>query len=151
MTAPGGKKVLRVRHVMKRKFDTVNGMTTIREALEKMQYVETKCLIVEKRHQDDEYGLLLLSDIARKVVAVDRAPKRINVYEVMQKPVISVDPEMDIRYCARLFDKFNISRTPVLERREVIGIISYTDLVIAAVAPSVKRGIPVARVFHADR
>jgi len=32
-----------------------------------------------------------------------------------------------------------------------IGIISYTDLVIAAVAPSVKRGIPVARIFHADR
>nr|VFJ46053.1 MAG: CBS domain-containing protein [Candidatus Kentron sp. FM]VFJ75516.1 MAG: CBS domain-containing protein [Candidatus Kentron sp. FM]VFK21754.1 MAG: CBS domain-containing protein [Candidatus Kentron sp. FM] len=137
------RQVLRVRHVMKRKFDTVNGMTTIKEALEKMQYVETKCLIVEKRHEDDEYGILLLSDIARKVVAIDRAPERVNIYEVMQKPVVSVDPNMDIRYCARLFDRFGISRTPVIEQGEVIGIISYTDLVIAAVAPNVKRGIPV--------
>ncbi|VFN01612.1 MAG: CBS domain-containing protein [Candidatus Kentron sp. G] len=137
------RQVLRVRHVMKRKFDTVNGMTTIKEALEKIQHVETKCLIVEKRHEDDEYGILLLSDIARKVVAIDRAPERVNVYEVMQKPVISVDPNMDIRYCARLFDRFGISRTPVIERDTVIGIISFTDLVIAAVAPNVKRGIPV--------
>nr|VFJ88179.1 MAG: CBS domain-containing protein [Candidatus Kentron sp. H]VFJ90190.1 MAG: CBS domain-containing protein [Candidatus Kentron sp. H]VFJ96559.1 MAG: CBS domain-containing protein [Candidatus Kentron sp. H] len=142
------RKVLRVRHVMKRKFDTVSGMTTIKEALEKMQYVETKCLIVEKRHDDDEYGILLLSDIARKVVAIERAPERVNVYEVMQKPVVSVDPNMDIRYCARLFDRFGISRTPVIERDEIIGIISYTDLVIAAVAPTVRRGIPVARVSH---
>ncbi|MBT8420133.1 MAG: CBS domain-containing protein [Gammaproteobacteria bacterium] len=141
-------KVLRVKHVMKRKFDMVSGMTTIKEALEKMQYVETKCLIVEKRHEDDEYGILLLSDIARKVVAEDRAPERINVYEVMQKPVISVDPSMDIRYCAQLFDRFGLSRTPVIENGEVIGIISYTDVVIAVVAPTVRRGIPVDRVPH---
>nr|VFK55756.1 MAG: CBS domain-containing protein [Candidatus Kentron sp. TUN]VFK56248.1 MAG: CBS domain-containing protein [Candidatus Kentron sp. TUN]VFK65504.1 MAG: CBS domain-containing protein [Candidatus Kentron sp. TUN] len=137
------RKVLRVRHVMKRKFDMVSGMTTIKEALEKMQHVEAKCLIVEKRHEDDEYGILLLSDIAKKVVAIDRAPERVNVYEVMQKPIISVDPGMDVRYCARLFDRFGISRTPVIENRKVIGIISFTDLVIASVAPTVKRGIPV--------
>jgi len=137
------RKVLRVRHVMKRKFDTVNGMMTIKEALDKMQHVETKCLIVEKRHEDDEYGILLLSDIARKVVAINRAPERVNVYEVMQKPVISVDPGMDVRYCARLFDRFGISRTPVIEHEEIIGIVSYTDLVIGVVAPTVQRGIPV--------
>jgi len=142
------RKVLRVRHVMKRKFDMVSGMITVKEALEKMQYVETKCLIVEKRHEDDEYGMLLLSDIARKVVAHDRAPERINVYEVMQKPVISVDPDMDIRYCALLFERFGISRTPVIENGKVIGIISFTDVVIAAVAPTVRRTIPVDRVSH---
>nr|VFJ63797.1 MAG: CBS domain-containing protein [Candidatus Kentron sp. DK]VFJ66530.1 MAG: CBS domain-containing protein [Candidatus Kentron sp. DK] len=142
------RKILRVKHVMKRKFDTVSGMTTIKEALEMMQHVETKCLIVEKRHEDDEYGILLLSDIARRVVAVDRAPERVNVYEVMQKPVVSVDPNMDIRYCARLFDRFGISRTPVIEDGEVVGIISYTDVVIAAVAPNVRRGIPVDRIWH---
>nr|VFJ86754.1 MAG: CBS domain-containing protein [Candidatus Kentron sp. LFY]VFJ87306.1 MAG: CBS domain-containing protein [Candidatus Kentron sp. LFY] len=137
------RKVLRVRHVMKRKFDMVSGMTTIKEALEKMQHVEVKCLVVEKRHADDEYGILLLSDIARRVVAINRAPERVNVYEVMQKPVISVDPGMDVRYCARLFDRFGISRTPVIENEKVIGIVSFTDLVIGAVAPKVKRGIPV--------
>lgn len=124
------RAIIRVRHVMKRKFDLVDSMATIKNALDTMQHVETKCLIVKKRHQDDEFGILLISDIARKVLGKGRAPERVNVYEVMQKPVITVDPEMDIRYCAQLFDRFGLSRAPVVETGEVVGIVSFTDLVI---------------------
>ncbi|HEX9803625.1 MAG TPA: CBS domain-containing protein [Gammaproteobacteria bacterium] len=124
------KRVIRVREVMKPAFDMVEGMDSVRDALARMKHVETKCLIVDKRHEDDEYGILLISDIARKVLALDRSPERVNVYEVMAKPVISVDPDMDIRYCARLFDRFSLSRAPVLERGRVIGIISFTDMVL---------------------
>ena len=123
-------KVTRVRDVMKTGFDLIDGMETIRDALERMQHIETKCLIVEKRHDDDEYGILLISDIARHVLAKDRAPERVNVYEIMTKPVISVDPDMDIRYCARLFARFDLTRTPVLDHRKVVGIVSFTDLVL---------------------
>ena len=124
------RKVVRVRDVMKNQFDMVDGMSTIYQALQHMKHVETKCLIVDKRHNDDEYGILLISDIARNVIAKDRSPERVNVYEIMAKPVVSVDPEMDIRYCARLFERFHLSRAPVIENREVIGIISYTDMVL---------------------
>lgn len=124
------KKVIRVRDVMKPSFDVVDGMLTVADALRKMKHVETKCLIVNKRHDDDEYGVVLISDIARHVLALDRAPERVNVYEVMSKPVISVDPQMDIRYCARLFDRLSLSRAPVIENGKVIGIISFTDMVL---------------------
>jgi len=125
------KKVVRVRDVMKTQFDMVDGMMTVAEALKTMKHVETKSLIINKRHDDDEFGMLLISDIARKVLANDRAPERVNVYEVMAKPVITVDPDMDIRYCARLFDRFGLSRTPVVDGGgEVIGIISFTDMVL---------------------
>ena len=124
------KPIIRVRDVMKPNFDVVDGMSTVSEALNTMRHVETKCLIVDKRHADDEYGMLLISDIARHVLAKDRAPDRVNVYEVMAKPVVSVDPEMDIRYCARLFDRFDLSRAPVIEQGKVIGIISFTDMVL---------------------
>lgn len=124
------KKLIRVREVMKTHFDLIDGMTTVAEALQTMQHVETKALIVKKRHSDDEYGMLLISDIARHVLAKDRAPERVNVYEIMAKPVISVDPDMDIRYCARLFERFNLSRAPVIENGTVIGIISFTDMVL---------------------
>ena len=122
--------IVRVRDVMKKNYDIVDGMTTVSEALRKMRYVETKCLIIDKRHEDDEYGIVLLSDIAKHVLAKDRAPERVNVYEVMTKPVIAVDPEMDIRYCARMFDKFGLSRSPVIENGKVIGIVSFTDMVL---------------------
>ncbi len=122
--------VVRVRDVMKTKVDMVDGLATVAEALQTMKHVETKALIVKKRHEDDEYGILLIPDIARQVIAHDRAPDRVNVYEVMTKPVISVPPDMDIRYAARLFQRCHISRAPVLENGEVVGIISLTDMVL---------------------
>ncbi len=115
---------------MKHEFDIVDGMLTVHDALHRMKYVETKTLIVQRRHEDDEYGIVLLSDIARQVLAKDRAPERVNIYEIMTKPVITVPPEMDIRYCARLFERFDLSRAPVTERRDVIGVVSFTDMVL---------------------
>lgn len=122
--------LIRVRDVMKTRFDMVDGMATVADAMQTMAHVETKSLIVRKRHLDDEYGLVTLADIARQVLAADRSPERVNIYEIMSKPVISVDPAMDIRYCARLFNRFNLSRAPVVENREVVGIVSFTDMVL---------------------
>ncbi len=131
------RKVTRVRDVMKPKFDMVDGMATVKDALSTMQHVDTKCLIVNKRHDDDEYGMVLISDIARHVLAKDRAAERVNVYEVMAKPVITVDPDMDIRYCARLFDRFHLSRAPVVNGGKVVGIVSFTDMVLRGMLPNI--------------
>jgi len=108
----------------------VDGRTDVLEALRIMKRVQATSLIVEKRHEHDELGMLLFSDIAKQVIALDRAPERVNVFEIMAKPVISVRPDMDIRYCARLFDRFGISRAPVVENDKVVGIVSYYLLVL---------------------
>ena len=73
------RKVIRVREVMKQQFDIIDGRVTVMEALRTMKHVETKSLIVDKRHDDDEYGMVLISDIAREVLAKDRSPDRVNV------------------------------------------------------------------------
>jgi signal-transduction protein with cAMP-binding, CBS, and nucleotidyltransferase domain len=128
------KTVTRVRDVMKHNFDMIDGKMTVRDALNTMKHVETKCLLVDKRNQDDEYGMVLISDIAKQVLAKDRAPERVNIYEIMTKPVMSVDRDMDIRYCARMFERFGLSRAPVVENDKVIGIVSFTDMVLKGVA-----------------
>jgi CBS domain-containing protein len=51
----------------------------------------------------------------------------------MSKPVLSVDPDMDIRYCARMFERFGLSRAPVTENGKVIGIVSFTDMVLKGI------------------
>ena len=124
------KRITRVRDVMKTNFDLVDGRITVMEALKRMKHVDTKSLIVDKRHEDDEYGMLLISDVAKQVLGMDRSPDRINVYEIMSKPVLSVDPGMDIRYCARYFERFGLTRAPVVDHGKVVGIVSYTDLVM---------------------
>ncbi len=124
------ENIIRVRDVMKTDFDIVDGMMTVTEALKSMKYPDTRTLIVDKRHEDDEYGVVMFRDMAKKVLARDQSPDRVNIYEIMSKPVISVHPDMDIRYCTRLFDRFGLSRAPVLEHQKIIGLVSYTDIVL---------------------
>lgn len=119
-----------VREAMRTDVTYVDGRTNVMEALRKMRDGKATSLIVEKRSENDEYGILTLSDIAKQVIAQDRAPERVNVFEIMSKPVISVHPDMDIRYCARLFMRFGIRRAPVVEDGKVVGIISYYHLVL---------------------
>ena len=127
------KNIVRVRDVMKPDFDMVDGMDTVADALVKSKYPDSKCFVVNTRHENDEYGIVLLSDIAKYVLARDKSPKRVNIYEIMSKPVISVDPEMDIRYCTRLFDNFGLSRAPVVDNNKVVGIVGYTDIVLRGI------------------
>ena len=122
--------VIRVRDVMKTDFVSIDGIATVADALKKMKNCKTSVLLVNKRNDDDEYGLINSGDIARHVLAKDRAPQRVNVYEVMTKPVISVHPDMDIRYCSRLFATYNLMRAPVLDNKTVIGMVSPNALVL---------------------
>jgi signal-transduction protein with cAMP-binding, CBS, and nucleotidyltransferase domain len=123
------RTVIKARDVMREKHLELDGMATVKEALDAMKAADADVVIVKKRHENDAFGIVLLSDIAKNVLAKDRASQRVNVYEIMSKPVISLDPEMDVRYCARLFDNFGLSNAPVIENGEVVGIVSYNELV----------------------
>ena len=119
-----------VRDVMRSPVTEVDGGIDVMEAMRVMKRARTTCLVVEKRHENDEYGMVLFSDIAKEVIARDRAPERVNVYEIMAKPVISVRPDMSIRNCARLFERFGISHALVIQDEAVVGIVSYYLIVL---------------------
>jgi predicted transcriptional regulator len=119
-----------VRDCMTTEVTEVDGRIDVLNALKVMKNAGTTSLIVKRRDEHDEYGMLLFSDIAKKVIAQNRAPERVNVYEIMAKPVLMVRPDMEIRYCARLFENFGISHAPVAENGEIIGMVSYYRLVL---------------------
>ena len=126
--------MLRVADVMGREYSTIDGIATVAEALAVMQKKGAHFLIVAKRNKDDELGIVMVSDIAKHVLARNRPAERINVYEIMSKPVLSVSPRMDIRYCARLFHRFGISTAPVIEDDEIRGVVTYDQLVLRGLA-----------------
>jgi len=119
-----------VRNCMRTDVTEVDGKLDVLAALKIMKEVGATSLIVKRRDENDEYGMLLFSDIAKKVIVKNRAPERVNVYEIMSKPVLTVRPDMEIRYCARLFDNFGISHAPVVENDKIVGIVSYYLLVL---------------------
>lgn len=127
-------KLIRVRDVMANTYVMVDGVTTVQEGIRLARENVVKALIVNKRHDDDEYGIVLMNDIAKKVLAQDRSAERTNIYEIMTKPALSVSPDMNVKYCARLFEHFSISRAPVVENGKVIGMVSYNNIVLNGMA-----------------
>ncbi|MGF1703627.1 CBS domain-containing protein [Photobacterium makurazakiensis] len=124
------ESLVKVRDVMMDQYAIVEGVITVAEAVRIAKQRQIKALIVNKRHDDDEYGIVLMNDIAKKVLALDRSPERTNIYEIMTKPALSVNASMDVRYCARLFERFGISRAPVIEGGEIKGMVSYNNIVL---------------------
>lgn len=119
-----------VRDCMRTDVTEVDGQLDILSALKIMKKVGATSLIVKRRDESDEYGMLLFSDVAKKVIAENRSPERVNVYEVMAKPVLTVRPDMKVRYCARLFENCGISHAPVVENDKIVGLVSHYRLVL---------------------
>ena len=105
-------------------------MATVREALAKMRAENVTALIVSKRDSRDAWGIVTVPDLVREVLSPGRSPDDINVYEIMTKPVISVPPDMDIRYVARLLHRVGVRKAPVEVQGELLGMISLSDLVV---------------------
>jgi len=127
-------KIVRIRDVMANSYVMVDGITTVEEAIRLARQHVVKALVVNKRDEDDEYGIVLMNDVAKKVLAKNRSVERTNIYEIMTKPALSVDPNMNVKYCARLFERFGISRAPVIEHGKIIGMVSYNNIVVNGMA-----------------
>ena len=128
------KTKLTVVDIMSTQYLHLPGMATVAEAIRDMSAANAHSVLVDKRSDDDEYGIVLTSDIAKHVLAKDRSPERVNLYEIMTKPVLSVRPGMSIRYCARMLEHFGISTVPVVENGEVLGVVTYDVLVLKGLA-----------------
>lgn len=119
-----------VKEVMSKEMITIDGLTVISDALDIMRKRNVSSLVVERRNESDEYGLLSTTDIAKDVIEPNLSPVRTSAYQVMQKPVLSMRANMNIRYAIRLCTKFNVSRALVIEDDKAIGIVSLRDMLL---------------------
>jgi len=129
--------LVRVADVMSPGIKTIGRMATVADAIEMMREAGVSSLVVERRDEDDEYGLVVIADIAREVIAKDRPAERVNVYEMMSKPVITLPPDMQVKYAVRLLVQFSLSRALVVDAsRQPLGIVTLRDLVLRHPRPA---------------
>ena len=122
---------LRVEDVMSPNLHVIEGLATVLEAINMMREHGVNSLAVMRRDEADEAGLLLLRDIAVQVVAQNRSPERVNVYEVMTKPAFTLPPRMLVRNAVKLMTDHNVVRALVVDHdRNPIGIVTLRDLVL---------------------
>ena len=119
-----------VSSIMNPNIKSVDGLSTVAEAITIMREGNYDSLIINKRDEHDEYGLISITDLSSKVVVPDVSPQRTNVYEIMTKPVLSVESDMNTRYAIRLLTRFNVSQALVLKDGEAVGMVSLRDMVL---------------------
>ncbi|MGQ9869556.1 CBS domain-containing protein [Leptodesmis sp.] len=106
---------------------TVPDWATVEEAVKLMKLKGLRSLVVDRRNDEDTYGLVTEADITDKVVAYGKDPKKVRVSEVMTKPCVVINPDLAIEYVARLFAQTGVDRAPVI-RGDLIGIVSVADI-----------------------
>jgi predicted transcriptional regulator len=124
------KNYVKVRDVMTPDVETIEGLASVAEAIKHMVEKRYGALIVNRRDESDEYGFVSVQDIARDVIEPNLSAERVNVYEIMNKPVLTIHADMNIRYAIRLLEQLDQQRALVIEHGKAIGIITMYDMVI---------------------
>lgn len=120
-----------VRDAMQDDLHLIDGLSSIREALETMEETRVDALVIDKRDAADEYGVITMGMIGRDVIAPGRNPARVSVYEIMEKPALIVPAAMQARYAIRLLTRLGVEHAVATEADQVVGYVTLRDLTLA--------------------
>jgi len=114
--------------VMTKEVICIEGTATVADAVRLMRERKVSSVFVNRRGQEDAWGIITRKDVVCKVIDPGKDPADVKVFEIMSKPLITVSPGLALKYCARLFNAAGIRRAPVFDGKEIIGILSNTDI-----------------------
>ena len=114
--------------VMNKSIVSIEGKETVADAIRLMRDKKVSSLLVNRRGKEDAWGIVTRKDIVNKIVDPGKKPKEVKVFEIMTKPLVTVSPGLALKYCARLFHSTGVRRAPVFDGKEIIGILSNTDI-----------------------
>lgn len=114
--------------VMTRSVHLIASSATVAEASSRMQESRIHSLLVERDGDLDAYGIITDVDIVGKVLAAGGNAAATRVREVMSKPIITVPPDCSLFDMAQLMARNHINHLPVFDGKQLVGIVSSTDI-----------------------
>ena len=106
---------------------TISPGATVYDALKMMADNEVGALVV--LDQGHLAGIFSERDYARKVILHGKSSKETLVSEIMTSRVLCIGPDQSVDQCMALMTDKRVRHLPVLERKQVIGVISIGDVV----------------------
>ncbi|MBN1330884.1 MAG: CBS domain-containing protein [Candidatus Heimdallarchaeota archaeon] len=92
-------------------------------------------IILQTQHGEQKaLGIITEKDIVTRVVALGKDPSKVAVDDIATKTVVTIPPTIDITEAMTLMARLNIRRLIIVEKGNVIGIVTYRDLL--RIAPS---------------
>jgi predicted transcriptional regulator len=117
---------IEARNVMVEKVLTVDVDTPLTEAVRLMNKYGIGSLIVTKK--GTPFGIVTERDFLTRVLAHSEELKKVKVEEVMSKPLVTGNPEMEIEEIARVMFQKKIKKLPLMEHGKLVGLVTLTDL-----------------------
>jgi CBS domain-containing protein len=74
-------------------------------------------------------GIVSERDYTRKIILKGRSSKETPVNEIMTKQLVTVNPGDSVTECMRIISEKRVRHLPVLERADLVGILSIGDVV----------------------
>jgi len=100
---------------------------TVYRAIEIMSERQIGCLVVLIGGQ--LAGIVSERDYARKVILKGRSSQETRVRDIMTTPALFVTPEKTVADAMRIMTDRRVRHLPVLERDNIVGMLSIGDLV----------------------
>lgn len=116
---------MKVKDIMTRKVVEITKGCQITEAAELMRKKDISCLVITCGTSIE--GIVTERDVLRKIIAEQKMFGQIQVQDVMNSPVITVEEDADILNAARLMEKKHIRRLVTVKDGKICGIITESD------------------------
>lgn len=120
---------MQVKDVMHTDVKTISQGSSVKEAAEIMKEHRIGSLVVLEKHK--MLGILTERDILDKVVAEASDSSKVKVKDVMTTEVVMAFPEQDLGAAASLMLEKGIKKLPVLHGKQLVGIVTATDVCAA--------------------
>jgi CBS domain-containing protein len=117
-----------VQEIMTKDVATIDPHATVAEAIQRMRDRQVGSLLVEQVSPSDTWGIITQTDVVQKIVASGKDPERVEIADVMSKPVTTVRPDAVLPECARLMARDHIRRVFVFDGRKIVGVVSASDI-----------------------
>lgn len=95
-------------------------------AIRLMKERQTKCVLLSRG--GEAVGIVTKTDILFKVLSQGKNPSKVRLEEIMNTPIIAVDPAATVQEALSIMDKHAIRQIVVSSNSSVLGIISRDDL-----------------------
>jgi len=96
------------------------------------------------------FGIFTERDYARKVILKGRSSKTTKVSELMTKEVLYVDPGTSVEDCMALITKKRVRYLPVMENKQLVGLVTVGDVVNQLVADQKFKIQELERYIHEE-
>ena len=117
---------LQVKDVMVTNLITIDASASVKQAAELMDKHDIGCLIII--NYGNPVGIVTERDMMRRILLHKRDSDKTEVGNIMSAPLITAQPQTDIRDAVRLMNERRIKKLPVMDAGQLVGLVSLTDI-----------------------